>query len=785
MKIRSQQRGAALVVTLAIIILAVVLVVGLTMAMRMERSASFYNLERVRAEALARIGVDYGKALLMETMTNNRFWVSSPGRLRASAAGTFDAPTNLVTLSSGFTTSTNANDGVNLNRLSLTAGDRTLDPGGSDFSFRWVYVNKDGTYTNVPSTNTLGRFAFWMDDESTRVDLNTADQRTSTLPAAYPSQISLGALPGLSGIANDIALAAQTNAFITPYDALGRDSSWTNGLFSNRFFLTHYTQDADLNPWNERRRILTTRLTNAPQGRGYFDILSATNGNPGLLSALNTNQLANHYRISYNLFTRNDWPYAKGSGFQAKFGIPGVQQMALDVIEYLRAADSANTFPEPLVAQLVGTNMTVMSVGTGINIIPTNNIAIGTTRRPMISQVGMYCSTNTNALGFVGTLHGQLYLPPSYNAGTGPFNWQLWAEIASSSGGGSVVTNAALPSITFNGTGFADFMVTNVTIPATLPAPIPTNSMVRLAILKTAGANVENILDVAPLVPGQRISLPTTTNTTAYAWVNDPRLNKVTNNWMALPNLPGDVAPPVYSPNYSAFAGTPASDGSTNSLYFPVPGSGVQSIGDLGYLATGVGSTTNAPWRSLRLQANSSTATNIPPDWALLDLFYAPVPIRFLPGINVTAGRVNLNALITDGTNASRANVLNALFTNAVSDATLPTVLSNVMNVRLVASGNYGQATNGTNFVSAGQLAEVPELGDQGEAGEAILRKVVSLATVRGNVFSVYSVGQAIQFVNGRVVVNGEKSVRVIVERAFDNSGTPFFRILLWNEISP
>ena len=56
MKNRFPQRGAALVVVLSIIILAVVLVVGLTLAMRMERSAAFYNLERARAEGRGRPG---------------------------------------------------------------------------------------------------------------------------------------------------------------------------------------------------------------------------------------------------------------------------------------------------------------------------------------------------------------------------------------------------------------------------------------------------------------------------------------------------------------------------------------------------------------------------------------------------------------------------------------------------------------------------------------------------------------------------------------------------------
>lgn len=781
MKNRFPQRGAALVVVLSIIILAVVLVVGLTLAMRMERSAAFYNLERARAEGLARIGVDYGKALLMEAATTNRYWVSAPGRITASAVGTNGAPTIPIVLSSGFTNTTNADVAANLNRTSLSAGDRMLDPGGTNFSFRWIYLLKDGSYTDGPGTNTVGRFAFWMDDESARVDMNTAELRNASLPASDPRQISLGALPGLASFAGDIALEAATNAFLTPYEALGRNTNWADALFTNRFFLTHFTQDPDSDPWGRARRVLTTWPTNAPQGRPYFAIRIGTN-DPGFLASLSSANVEAVYTNLVSSLVRSDWPYAAGNSFVAKFGASGVVQLGVDLIEYVRAAESTNRFPEPLIATATTNSLVLLPGSTDVNAPALSGAVIGTTRRPMVSQVGVFCSTNTNALGFLGTLRGEISLPPGYQAGTNPPVW-LWAEIASSGGGTPSVTTNALGTIS---NGVTPFAISNVTIPATLPAAIPTNTFVRLALLKSNSSTaITNLLDVAPLTPGQRITLPTGTNLTAHASVNDPRRNKAATNWVST-NSPGDVPLPALVANYNAYAGVPASDGSDAGVSFPVPGHGVGSVGDLGYVATGVASVPAAPWRSLRLQTNSSTATNTPPDWALLDLFSAPVLPRFQPGTNVTAGRINLNALLVDGANASRTNVLNALFTNAVFvPGNLPTVVSNVAHVRLASGGNFGQATNFTNFVSVGQLSEVPGVGDQGEAGEATLRKVASLATVRGGVFSVYSTGQAIQYQNGKVIVNGEKTVRALIERWFDGAGNPQYRILLWSEIYP
>ena len=62
-----------------------------------------------------------------------------------------------------------------------------------------------------------------------------------------------------------------------------------------------------------------------------------------------------------------------------------------------------------------------------------------------------------------------------------------------------------------------------------------------------------------------------------------------------------------------------------------------------------------------------------------------------------------------------------------------------------------------------------------------MIREVASLATVRGSVFSVYSTGQAIQVVNNRAVVNGEKTFRAMIERYYDGSAVKY-RIIHWSE---
>ncbi len=787
-KSSASRRAAALIVVLSVVVLATIMVVGLTIAMRLDRSASFYHLERTRAEFIARVGLDQGRAYLLDATATNRFWISGPGRIYSSATNSFGSPTNLVTLSSGYTNDTNADVSADMNRKALDTGDRLLNPSGTNFNFRWVYVQTDGTYTNTKNTNTVGRFAFWIDDESSRVDLNTASNRTTPLTAS-PAQVSLGGLPGLAPFAAAIATEASTNPYTTPLEILGRNSGWTNALVADRFYVTHYAQDPEVNPWGQPRTVLTTRVGNS-SGRPFLNVLGATNVDPGLYASLSAGQLQTNYAAIATNLLRTNWPYAPGGSFVSKYGPGGVSQLALDVIEYVRTTESTNLWIDPIVATLTTNSLTLLPAATTLAGIP-GSASIGTVRRPMFSQVGVYCSTNTNAAGtgFLGTVHFETWLPPSYSAGTGPFSgWTVWAEIASSSGSLTNTVSQALGAITYTN-GYASGALTNIDIPANTATGIPTNAMVRLALLKAPTATVTNILDIAPLREADFIGCPTATNVTAYAAVNDPRVNKYGTNWAASTNLPGDVGPGLQAVNYSAFAGVPPSDGSTNSVVMKATNSVVASVGELGYVATGISSGTSAPWRSVRLQTSSSPSTNVPPDWSLLDLFSAPVASRYLPGTNLIAGRVNLNATIPDGTNLARTNVLNSLFTNTtlLSPSTLTSVVSNVATVQLASGGkDYGQIAGTTNLVSVGELSEIAGLGDRGEGGEEAIRQVSSVATVRSGVFGIYSAGQAIRVSSsGRVTVNGEKILHAMVERYFDANGNAQYRVISWSEIYP
>lgn len=797
MKKFPRSRGAALIIVLSILVLVSGLVVGLAMAMRKERSASFYHLERLRADLLARQGADYGHALLTSATTTNRFWVSGPGRILASASNSFTGATNLIDLSSGVTLSTNTNTATDLNRYGWSGGDRLLDPKGTNFNVQWIYVLKDGTYqtTATISTNVVGRFAFWVDDESSRIDISTANKRTTAATDwSNPAQIEMNVLPGLSD-ADVATLVSQANfgAFSTPYEALSLTNA-AAALSTNRFSITHYTQDPDVNPWGENRIVLTAFGDRAFRRSDYINILTATNGDPGLLGSLSTAYVNATLAKVMNRLTQTNWPYVSDSSasLAKKYGANGAAQLALDIVEYVRSTESTNAFIEPLTATFSGTNITFDPSKTAATLAAGD--LIGTTRRPMISEMGVWLdATNNSSGGYDGKLFVEVYMPAGY--GLSPTNLPP-VFIASDLTANALQSATAVPSTNQFVRLEQSFGITNTVR--------PTNVTLRIGLFKANSDAAANILDVAPLAAADKINYAIDpagiTENLINSWeVRDPRVNKYIVNWehtgtnsMFPPGANSQwgslIAPPAGQPGADRVSGSASSAMSDASVRMAANGR-VGSVGELGFINTGVA--TNMPWRSVRLQPDPNTRTNIVPDWALMDLFSAPVPrTNFVPGLNLVAGRINLNALISS-TNIARTNVLTALFTNTA----VPNVATAVSNV--IVAGNladtggsagvgFGSLTNYRTYPSVGQLAEIKGIADTGEASEQVIRQVASLATVRGNVFSIYSVGQALQVTKaGKVNINGEKMVRSIVERTFNAAGEPQYKVIYWSEIYP
>jgi len=396
----ANRSGVALVMTIIILALITIMVLGFADLVRHETVSSSTHQERGRAQFLSQMGVDTVTGMLRKQTANPALiWATKPGAL---VVPNDTAPTKLaklVDLHSGYPTNATLNLAednpyrpANLNIQTLTdqdppthiITDQGADPDalpGSTASkavklpLRWIYVRQDGKldFSETPVKGTAnpitGRYAYWADDESSKINLNTAWKRnpvstggasSNTFSPSHPTAINLSSLNDSDrGIVFDQTMADQLHSFVTEkhdYTDLGKPSTvgnrynkffnslyeartldevsgaekFTQALNAYKFELTHFNHDPDSTFFNEPRIVLTTQRKYA-QGRPFLDILKDAGKRPsagsgaGTLTALGgdpgrTNKDSINYtkfnKVVLNLVSymkRNDWPMVKPS----------------------------------------------------------------------------------------------------------------------------------------------------------------------------------------------------------------------------------------------------------------------------------------------------------------------------------------------------------------------------------------------------------------------------------------------------------------------------------------
>ena len=231
----------------------------------------------------------------------------------------------------------------------------------------------------------------------------------------------------------------------------------------------------------------------------------------------------------------------------------------------------------------------------------------------------------------------------------------------------------------------------------------------------------------------------------------------------------------------------------------------VTSVGELGYVSTGLSAnaaTGSVSWRTFRLQGSNYGGTDVLPDWAFVDLFAVPTinlntaatagqpPATgqdlHNPHGNTAGGRVNINSAIIPFTDVARDRALVGLLTGTGSASLLtPTnagpIAQNIAAQTLVSQtatltpkkyGAMGLATNPA-YDTPGELCEIKQIGDNGESGEDLVRQILSIVCTRGDVFSVYTIGQTLlQNSSGKLIVTAEQRQQSMVERYVANRNT-------------
>lgn len=835
-------------VILSVIVVLSVIIVALAVATRLERQAAHYHQARAQADLLAKEGVEYVKAGIQYATTDtNRQWITRPGQIISFTNGMADSSVEVINLFSGAATNSVASGhplaAPDLNRRVLSDDSQPgiYPEANQEMRVSWVYIRKDGSretnqFPNLLDKNNpiIGRFAYWADDESARIDLNTAWKKSgNTSSENHPSQVNLLAISGLSEEqANSLHTTAQATQFRSPGEARRLDATLATVLSSNRFDITHLSSSSTLNPWREPKVVLTTRTNNLPPfypagasaANYYLNIQADQTLDPGDRTSISSPKLIAILNRLMTLFSQTNWPYATNS-LRAKYGDFNAAQIAIDIVEYTRSAESTNRFLQPLRVIYQGGTFSVVASLDSIN--STNaNVITGASRRPMITEMALWSSplqTNaTNNRKYLDwTAKVEICLPKNYQISRSDlvgkemvifFNFPVPDATAGQDFGDSLnttVPGAGVPiddsNTTYQEVGdytFATFTISKRYEPFAVLAPNaklyrPNEVWMRAKLQENANnyyelapnatvSGIDAITNYYVRIPVDPVDSPFATS----AQVADPRINRLRANWTTNAATFGNVsynwtagiaATPQQDRSGPGISGTasdaslimPAPKGTTNN-----PTGTVSSIAELGRIGTGSGA--NIPWRSLRLQPTPNSSDL--PDWALLDLFTAPMrpntnSAQYWPGANNIAGRINLNAGIQPFTNILRETPLRAVFQDNPHWITtqIDPVLTNIIDRTLAVSGKSYGGTNG--LASVGELAEIQGIADSGEASETALLGIADLASVQGNVFRVFSMGQSVQQTpSGQLVVQAEKSIVAIVER----TSTGALRVVYW-----
>ena len=367
------------------------------------------------------------------------------------------------------------------------------------------------------------------------------------------------------------------------------------------------------------------------------------------------------------------------------------------------------------------------------------------------------------------------------------------------------------------------------------PVPVPATTGASTKIYLSGGV-LNTVYQFACANSGFTNGIPIDTNAIASIKsleVDDPRLNQHPGDWVQVPansfgsrnsRWSAGKSPPATLPDVDTDNGLV----SDSSLYMPPPKGTIftrsngttddntkgqiMSVGELGYIHTGAepcamfGSTPippGVPWRTLRLQPSSS-ANSIVPDWAVMDLFTAPVAAPnqynkyvYAPHDTGFGGRVNLNSS-PQPFSMTRTIPLAAVLQNNTYDATdltkkvsaasAQTIADNIFNRTLATTTPVGKQYGYTNgYDSPGEVVEIKGVADGGEKSEELVRQIMNLVTTRGNVFSVYTIGQAIkQTPGGKLSVTAQQRAQAMVERYLDpTTNQVHFSPVYFRNLSP
>lgn len=783
----SPRHGAALIVTLLVLVLLVVIVTGFLSTTRVEQMASRNYSYQNQAQQMAMIGVQQALAQLNTVATNLETadnFVSQPGCIMVTRGATTTneflyssnaGSTNFIFLNEGTLIHTNTNTGI----YKIPA--ITLET-----------VSGSGTNTD---TNTYGRYAYWVDDEGTKANLNAMTNNRSTFlvgnarPFAYSSIGTVGMDSGLTNFIGSINNSDASKPW--PYFFTGNQIGFLTGIgiATARQYL-HFMAGGSGN-------FLTNRITTLPFITNAIGLNTNANGfiansaQPvseidSILSAkINRSALTNKFKGSFtSKYTQgvmrqivaniNDWPLPAnatngftGSGDLNADGIP-------NNVLGLRSSIYLN---EIVVSAYCATNANQIQPQVFIGFELVNPYGITwTNNSEVVTTVSAYQFTGTYQSGGSTISFSTNYSPNTIFTNAIPpiaANTQYYTNWAFEVGAAIVplttpcsniviLTNSIkLKSVILRQSAGVPATVRDWAADADLPqwdlAPTMISAPIGMASAVPSGANVRSIAKNDPRVrtfPNYTPPSPAWTNVagpnTTMGANNTGVVNFASGTGIAtLTNDPsgGAAAPDIFShPSFKkAFT--------TNGAY--------STVMELGRVHTGL------QWRTLQMRKQNSGETN-PPDWALLDAFYVT---NGVPKLNINSIPYHTNVALVTNSDLLRTRAVASLLAggvntppaaqfdsaSAIAAANVTNIASNIVTNKFSAASGWPAKRNAnTNyfkanaFSSIGEVLEISDVSDFTAAtnndliAEGRAASFIDAISVASDVFVIYSVGQAL-----------------------------------------
>ncbi len=804
--------GSALIITLMLLVLLTTIILASLVKAQSSRQSSSSIMGNFSANQFAQDGVNQGIALLQyATGQTDARWISQPGRIEKLIASGTSVTSELIDLHSGLAAT--PADGVNLNAAMLqnpSEGVIAYDP-SIKMPLSWIYIRENGVRTANATydaaNKVVGRYAFWTDDNTARVNVNTAWSADPAInivnSQAHPSRIPLtGAFPTMTpdDVKSIRDFRAGGNFFNTPQDiskAFGNNfASYSTLARESKFWTTNVnaSPDAQLTSFGLPKIVLTTKPARAKAKDGtqlpYINVSTS--------AAIDTTKATLR-----NYLSRADWGEGLEGSLQAKYysnnsGL--LDQLALNIMEYVRCRESADDVIKP------------MRHGVGSS----GKIFAGATRRFRMVEIGFWRSS-TNPSN--GRIYFVLTLPR--NAGLQSYTMSSWRGMVVTAGN-VAEQDIWLPNTTLDAGRY-------VLLSRPLITPIPNTGAVYARHFRLYRNGLADMFDVYPSGQGAYVelydfpvtvsapssgdpSMPADETLIQTIKVTDPFLGGTKDDWSAPgPNRFADLTDAakmrahiglgVPPSNYQLGQDLDVNGNITDEgTVLPAPAGSpgnltgyVESLAELGRVHTGISTvpgTPSVPWRTLRLQPRHPQASAhlaSVPDWIILDAFALPnIPANetnaLLERMNGKGGLVNLNSALKPFSTVERPQALKSLlgvstqFTEAQKTTAASSIIQQTLANTTIAKGKMA----GSGLIQyPGNIVEFAGISDEGEASEARLSGILDLATTRGSIFTIYSVGQrVIQTSTGKLIPKGEASQLSMVER-YEDAGAVKFRVIL------